>query len=284
MDIITNYISKQVNPLNNDFVYIHGATPCYQSRLFIENEISHGFFTRKGGVSTGPFESLNFAVGVGELQDDEARVMQNYQIAAETFGLNKEDVCRTYQTHTSVVEWAEEKDRGRGISIPPYDHGVDGLVTRERNLLLSVRTADCVPVLLCDKEKRVCSAVHAGWRGTVGGITKNAVNEMAKIGVDTSDILAAIGPCVGACCYEVGGEVRDEFLAISPQCDKFFTPKNGKYMLDLVGANEFILVMAGIKPENISSANLCTKCNEAEFFSHRRSGSVRGTMSAFIHI
>ncbi len=270
--------------MKNDFVYIDGKVPCYKSRLFIENKISHAFFTRKGGVSTGPFESLNFAVGVGEFRDDEAEVMKNYQIAAETFGLNKEDICRTYQTHTSVVEWAEEKDRGRGISIPPYDHGVDGLVTRERNLLLSVRTADCVPVLLCDKNKKVCSAVHAGWRGTVGGITKNAVDEMVKSGVLISDILAAIGPCVGDCCYEVGKEVLDEFLALSNECDKFFTPKNGKYMLDLVGVNEFILVMSGINPENISSANLCTKCNETEFFSHRRSGSVRGTMSAFIHI
>ena len=93
--------------MKNDFVYIDGKTPCYKSRLFIENQISHGFFTRKGGVSDGPFESLNFAIGVGELKDDEANVFQNYQIAAEHFGLNKEDVCRTYQTHTSVVEWAD---------------------------------------------------------------------------------------------------------------------------------------------------------------------------------
>ncbi len=270
--------------MKNDFVYIDGKVPCYKSRLFMDNGISHGFFTRKGGVSRGAFESLNFAVGVGEVQDSEANVMQNYQLAAEFFGLNKEDICRTYQTHTSVVEWAEEKDRGRGISIPPYDHGVDGLVTHEKNLLLSVRTADCVPVLLCDKNKRVCSSVHAGWRGTVNGITKSAVEAMVKFGVPTDDILVAIGPCVGDCCYEVGGEVRDEFLALSSECDRFFLPQNGKYMLDLVGVNEFILVMSGINPNNISSANLCTKCNEDKFFSHRRSGSVRGTMSAFIHI
>ena len=275
---------KWVNNLRNDFVYIDGITPCYQSRLFQKYGIKHAFFTRKGGVSEGPFESLNFAIGVGELQDAEAKVMQNYQLAAEFFGLNKEDICRTYQTHTAVVETAEGKDRGRGISVTPYDHGVDGLMTVEKNLLLSVRTADCVPILLCDKDKKVCAAVHAGWRGTVGGIIKNALNKMQEKGASLTDIVVAIGPCVGKCCYEVGEDVREEFLAISSGCDEFFAPQNGKYMLDLVGVNEFIIKECGISPENISSADLCTKCREDEFFSHRRSGSVRGTMSAFIHI
>lgn len=270
--------------LKNDFVYIDGKTPCYQSRLFQKYGVSHAFFTRKGGASDGAFSSLNFAVGVGEIRDDEAKVMQNYQIAAEFFGLNKEDICRTYQTHTSVVEIAGEEDRGRGISVSPYDHGVDGLTTEKKKLLLSVRTADCVPVLLCDKEKKVCSAVHAGWRGTVGGIIENAVSKMVDAGASRSDILAAIGPCVGSCCYEVGEDVRREFLAVLPESDGFFMPKGDKYMLDLVGANELFLAGSGIIPENISSADLCTKCCEDEFFSHRRSGSVRGTMSAFIHI
>lgn len=270
--------------MNNDFVYIDGKVPCYQSLLLRQYGVKHGFFTRKGGVSGGPFESLNFAVGVGELRDDEEKVMQNYQLAAEFFGLNKTDICRTYQTHTSVVEIACERDRGRGISLPPYDHGVDGLMTVEKNLLLSVRTADCVPILLCNKQKTVCSAVHAGWRGTVGGIIKNAVDKMIKAGVASSDILAAIGPCVGSCCYEVGDDVRQEFIAVFPESGSFFTKQNDKYMLDLVGVNRYVLVQSGINPENISSADLCTKCREDEFFSHRRSGSVRGTMSAFIHI
>lgn len=284
MDIIVEQLSEMVISLNNDFVYIDGKTPCYQSRLFQKYGVPHGFFTRKGGVSEGAFSSLNFAVGVGEIRDDEAKVMQNYQLAAEFFGLNKEDICRTYQTHTSVVEIAGAGDRGRGVSIPPYDHGVDGLMTTEEKLLLSVRTADCVPILLCDKEKRACAAVHAGWRGTVGGIIENAISKMVDAGVSRSDIIAAIGPCVGKCCYEVGEDVRSEFLAVFPESDGFFAPLGDKYMLDLVGVNELVLAGSGILPENISSASLCTKCREEEFFSHRRSGSVRGTMSAFIHI
>ena len=266
----------------NDYVFIDGKTPYYQSRLLNEYGIRHAFFTRIGGVSEGVFESLNFAEGIGELKDSEENVIENYGIAALIFGLSASDVCRTYQTHTSVVVFADEEKRGVGFVKPKFDFGVDGLVTKERDLLLSVRTADCVPVLLCDKNKTVCAAVHAGWRGTVGGITKNAISMMVEAGVDKNDILAAIGPCIGCCCYEVGAEVRDEFIAASPEYSAFFTPKGEKFMLDLNLANESILINSGLKPENVSRLDLCTKCNEKHFFSHRRSGTSRGTMSAFI--
>ncbi len=268
--------------MNNDYVYIDGTVPYYQSRLFNKYGVPHAFFTKRGGVSDGVFKSLNFAVGAGKLRDSEENVIKNHAIAASVFGLEASDVCRSYQTHTSVVEYADSSDRGRGITLPPYDHGVDGMVTREKDLLLSVRSADCVPVLLCDKDKTACAAVHAGWRGTVGGITKNAVALMEEKGVRREDIIAAIGPCIGVCCYEVGSEVREEFVSADAEYSAFFVPKGEKYMLDLNKANEFILLKAGVLPENISRLDLCTRCNEAHFFSHRRSGSDRGTMSAFI--
>ncbi len=272
--------------MHNDFVYINGDTPYFQSRLFNDYGLKHAFFTKKGGVSKGCFESLNFAEGIGEIQDSTENVMENYNIAAQVFGLTKADVCRTYQTHTNLVEYADEACRGIGTVKPKYDHGVDGLVTMEKNLLLSVRTADCVPVLLCDKSNSICAAVHAGWRGTVGGITKNAVRIMIEKGAKPENILAAIGPCIGACCYQVGGEVRDEFISVSAEYAQFFTDDNekGKYKLDLVKANAYILQTAGILPQNISCANLCTLCNEEHFFSHRRSGSLRGTLGAFIQV
>ncbi len=268
--------------MTNDCIFIDGKTPYYQSRLLNEYGIRHAFFTKIGGVSEGVFESLNFAEGVGELKDSEENVIKNYEIAANCFGLSAHDVCRTYQTHTSVIVLADETKRGVGIVKPKFDFGVDGLVTAEKDLLLSVRTADCVPVLLCDKNKTVCAAVHAGWRGTVGGITKNAVKMMNEMGIHKNDILAAIGPCIGKCCYEVGSEVRDEFLAVDSQYRAFFTPNGEKFMLDLNKANEDILISSGLLPENISRLDLCTKCNENHFFSHRRSGTNRGTMSAFI--
>ncbi|MBO4277566.1 MAG: peptidoglycan editing factor PgeF [Clostridia bacterium] len=262
---------------------LHGSpVPHYRSRLLDSFGVRHAFFTRRGGVSSGVFESLNFAVGIGSVKDDIKNVVANYGIAASVFGLKETDVCRTYQTHTSVVERATEADRGRGITLAPYDHGVDGLYTTQKDLLLSVRTADCVPVLICDKNKTVCAAVHAGWRGTVGGITLNAVKAFSALGVKTDDLLVAIGPCIGRCCYEVGGELLPEFTALDPALAAFFAPRGEKYLLDLTGANAFILEKAGIPQTQISCAGICTKCHPDTFFSHRISGSDRGTMSAFI--
>ncbi|MBR0231751.1 MAG: peptidoglycan editing factor PgeF [Clostridia bacterium] len=265
-----------------DFYLCEEPVPRYRSRLFDSYGVRHAFFTRRGGVSSGVFESLNFAVGIGFEKDDIKNVIANYAVAASVFGLKETDVCRTYQTHTSVVERATEADRGRGITLPPYDHGVDGLYTTQKDLLLSVRTADCVPVLICDKAKTVCAAVHAGWRGTVGGITLNAIERLNSLGAETRDILVAIGPCIGQCCYEVGGELLPEFTALHPGLAEFFEPRGEKYMLDLTGANRFILERAGVPPEQISCAGFCTKCRPRDFFSHRVSGSDRGTMSAFI--
>lgn len=268
--------------MRNDFIFINGEVPYYQSRLFAEKGIKHAFFTRKGGVSGGEFGSLNFSAGNGELRDSDSNVFENHRIAAGVFGLDVSDICRSVQTHTNTVELVTSLDKGRGLTKEPFDHGVDGLVTCEKDLLLSVRTADCVPVLLCDAESGVCAAVHAGWRGTVSGITKNAIDIMEKQGASRENTVAAIGPCIDKCCYEVGQELFEEFTAVSPEYSEFFTHVAGKYMLDLNLANETILRNAGIPAENIAVMRLCTKCNGEHFFSHRRQGAVRGTLSAVI--
>lgn len=268
--------------MGNDFVYIDGRVPYYQSRLFIENNIKHAFFTRKGGVSTGEFGSLNFAEGSGNIKDSQNNVFENHRIAAGVFGLDAFDICRSVQTHTSNVRLVGVDDKGRGLTRPQLEQGVDGLVTCEKNILLSIRTADCVPVLLCDPVAGVCAAVHAGWRGTVGGITKNALTIMRDNGARDENIFAAIGPCIGKCCYEVGKELFDAFVTASPNYSAFFTPNGDKFMLDLNLANKTMLMEFGVRQENISVAKLCTKCDADNFFSHRRQGVVRGTLSAMI--
>ena len=256
----------------------------YTSPLLDDAHVRHLFATRIGGVSEGCFGGWNFASGVGEVTDTEQNVLANYEIAANKFGLHASDVCRSYQTHTDFVMTADETHRGVGTTKPKFPFGVDGLVSRTKDLLLSVRSADCVPILLYDPMQKVCAAVHAGWRGTVGGIAANAVREMQRHGSLAQDILAAIGPCIGACCYEVGTEVFDTFLQYDSRMAVCFAPSGDRYMLDLTRANRMILSDAGVAETHIDACGLCTRCDATEWFSHRRMGALRGTMSAFITV
>lgn len=265
-------------------IHTHGKEVYITSPLLDSLGVRHFFATRMGGVSEGVFGGWNFAAGVGKMVDSEENVLKNYAIAAEKFGLSAGDICRSYQSHTNLCITVDDAHRGVGTTRPKFEFGVDGLVSRTPDLLLSVRTADCVPVLLYDPVAKVCAAVHAGWRGTVGNITGNAVKEMQALGSNPENLYAAIGPCIGVCCYEVGQEVFDAF-AQAGELTQCFTPKGeGKYLLDLTLANRIFLQNAGLLSHHIDSADICTKCHGDLFFSHRRMGAERGTMSAFITV
>lgn len=269
--------------LNQQFVLHTDKAVYYTSPLFDSYSVPHAFYTRRGGVSAPPFDTLNFAVGTGDKRDSAENVLLNHRIAASVFGLDESYVCRTYQTHSNTVLLADENDRGRGTVKPPYDCDVDGLVTLCKDILLSVRSADCVPVLLYDIKNNICGAVHSGWRGTQGNISGVAIDKMCSLGSDKKDIIAAIGPCAGVCCYEVGAELYGIFTDIDPDYAKYFVPKkNGKYHLDLTGLNAAVLINNGIDFEHISACNICTCCNTDKFFSHRVMGKDRGTMASFI--
>ena len=267
---------------------LHDNGPVYWTcPLLDEAGVPHLFSTRTGGVSEGCYATWNFATGTGRVPDSEEKVQENYAIAARLFGLRRADVCRTYQAHTDVVKYVGEDERGIGTVKPKFPYGVDGLVTAAPGLLLSVRTADCVPILLADPEAGLVGAVHAGWRGTASRIAGNAVSEMVRHGADPERILAAIGPCIGPECYEVGEDVHGAFLEGFREGDRFFRPepdKEGKYLLDLSAANRAVLLEAGLAKDRISVSGLCTKCHPEWFFSHRVSGPDRGTMSAFITV
>lgn len=255
----------------------------FTSALLDSAGVQHLFSTRVGGVSEGAFGGWNFAEGAADVRDSEENVRENYARAAAIFGLAASDVCRTYQAHTALVLTVGEEERGVGITKPKFSFGVDGLVTSTPDLLLSVRSADCVPILFADPEKGLCGAVHAGWKGTASGIARNAVEELCRNGSRPESVYVAIGPCIGPCCYEVGKDVYDAFCQLDAALSACFTPKNeGKYMLDLTEANRRILLAAGVKDEHISGFCRCTRCDPERFFSHRRMGPVRGTMSAFI--
>jgi polyphenol oxidase len=154
----------------------------------------------------------------------------------------------------------------------------DALVSNQPGRRIGVRTADCVPILLADSETRSVAAIHAGWRGTVARIVRLTLERMKRdFGTRPESVLAAIGPSIGVCCYEVGPEVKAQFADLSSNLSE-----KGRLTIDLVEANRRILIAAGVPATQIYSANLCTRCHTEEFFSYRRDPQDPGRMVSFI--
>jgi YfiH family protein len=165
----------------------------------------HGFFTRLGGVSEGPYASLNASLSGG---DDIARVTRNRALVAQTLGVAAGDLVGVKQVHGTVIVTVRE-------AWPPgTGQEADGMVTAIPGLALGVITADCAPVLLCDATAGVIGAVHAGWRGAVAGVLEQAVTAMTALGASPAAIAAVVGPCIGPDAYEVGPDLRDAVLAV----------------------------------------------------------------------
>lgn len=258
----------------------------YYSTLLVS---THAFATRKGGVSDMPETAgLNLAFGRG---DDNATVLQNLQLLCRAVGMDAQRVISLPQVHGNDVMQVTMADAGRGYCQAANGEG-DGYVTAENGLPLGVKSADCVPVLLeardADGHVLAVSAVHAGWRGTAGGIAARAVKALQKTCGDAR-IYAAIGPCIGACCFEVGRDCVEEFERL---CSRelvqacFALQPSGKYYGDLTLANRLLLVAAGVPKEQIDAADICTCCHPEQFFSHRyaakHTNGKRGTMLSVI--
>ncbi len=157
----------------------------------------------------------------------------------------------------------------------------DGLLTGEAGLFLGVKTADCLPLLLVDPDARAIAAVHAGWRGTVAGIARRAVEHLERrFGSKPSRLLAAIGPGIGPCCFEVGPEVAAQFRDLFPDCAGL----DRRTQLDLVEANLRMLEQAGVPRAQVDAGRLCTCCQPGEFHSYRRDGQRAGRMFSVIAI
>jgi YfiH family protein len=157
----------------------------------------------------------------------------------------------------------------------------DALITNQSGSLLSIRTADCLPILIADPVRRVVAAVHAGWRGTVAGICQTAVARMSQqYACEAKDLAVAIGPGIGPCCFEVGPEVASRFAEALPERDDLHM----RTRIDLIEVNQRYLERAGLSRKQISSAHLCTCCGGAAFESFRRDKEASGRMTAAIGI
>ncbi len=262
-----------------------------RSDLLRREGVMHGFSTRLGGVSEHPFtREMNLAFG---REDPDGVVLKNAEIFARAVSGGElgaySAVCAS-QIHSTKVRYVTEPDRGDGYLIrPPEGEPGDGFYTDRPGVLLTVRIADCVPILLLgerDDKTPVVAAVHAGWRGTVGGIAGEAVRLLVEAGVMLNTVRAAIGPHIGECCFTVREDFREAVTAArgSGFATRHVKETDGALHADLTGMNLEILSEAGVPGENIDVSADCTACAPEIYHSHRRTAGRRGAMGAGIVI
>ncbi len=271
------------------------------SKAWNQPWLVHGFSTRPGGFTRvfGPKGDLNLGFGK---HDSREAVEKNRKKFFAALGAKGMSLISPKQIHSSDI---------KKLTKPPKATlTTDGLITNVPGILLTIQTADCVPILLVDVKQRAIGAFHAGWRGSVARIVEKGVGTMrAEFGSEPKNIHAAIGPCIAQCCYAVGEEVIDQFRSQFEYADKLFKPyfdddpvKN-KYPLlfmtarapghsnlgpqihlDLVEANRRQLLDAGVPARNIWSADECTSCDTKRFFSHRKEDGFTGRMMAVVGV
>jgi YfiH family protein len=280
--------------------------PAWRGRSAVNKWLWHGFSTRRGGTSRaycGEGEAGELNLGFTAADEREA-VVQNRRLLAEAVtGESDTPIVALRQFHSNLVIVVSGADAGR-----ERPRKADGAITAEPGLLIAIQTADCIPVLVADKRRRVVGAFHAGWRGTVKRIVELGVGRMRlEFGSQPEDLIAAIGPGVGQCCYAVGEEVVTEFESQFRYGRDLFRevfdsdPVRTKYPmlfltqrapghsaigpaehLDLIEANRRQLLDAGVKASAISLTGGCTNCHTDMFFSHRASRGHAGRMMSVI--
>jgi len=256
----------------------------------------HGFSTHWGGVSRVYLpEGLRDCaeqdrrdqdcVGLGQLNlgftaaDTAENVCENRLRFIEAVSGSRATPLRTLRQVHSCISVAAD------TVVPAAIPEADGIMTAQCGLLIGVQTADCIPVLVVDPERRAVGAFHAGWRGTVARIVELGVGRMERnFGSKPAQLMAAIGSGIGACCYTVGGEVRSRFEANFSYAEELFTRSENDLRLDLVEANRRQLLAAGLAAGSIAVVGGCTSCQPELFFSHRASGGHAGRMMAVIGI
>lgn len=233
------------------------------------------FTTRAGGVSDAPFASANLALHVGDADDF---VLANRDAVAAVLGIDAARTAWCEQVHGDVVATVTKDDAGRGATAyADAFAGADGLVTDVPGLPLAVLAADCVPVLLADRRHGVVAAVHAGRRGLVSGVVEVAVGTMLDLGAVRDDVVAAVGPCIGPCCYEVGDDIAAEVNDAVP-ATRARTP-GGRPALDLPAGVRAVLAREGVHAVTVVGG--CTAHQPGAFFSYRRDG-VTGRQAGIV--
>ena len=257
-----------------------GKFDIFPSDLFV-----HGISTRHGGVSQGAYDSLNLGLHV---EDEKEAVLENRRRFCRMAGAVPERTATCQQVHGDRVMRITAGEAGAGFA----DYGgaipdTDALITNEPGVPLMLFFADCTPILLADPVKKAVGLAHGGWKGTVKSIAAKTVAAMVReFGSNPADMLAAIGPSIGSCCYQVGESVASQFREAFPEFagEILAARQEGSTYLDLQLCNTRQLENAGLKRENIANACTCTACNSRQFFSYRADNGKTGRIAAIIGV
>lgn len=235
---------------------------------------AHGFLTRVGGVSAPPFDSLNFDA---RDSDPQTNIDENIRRASTALDAGLEDLATVNQVHGDAIHIVT--DRARPRDRPEADAVITGLTDAP----VGVLTADCLPILLFDGVNGVAGAVHAGWKGTAKGIVIKAIEAMGRAyGTKPRDILCALGPYIGPCCYTVGEEVEFAIRSSFGHTGGFMERNGNGWRLDIGLLNMRQLMSAGVPRDGIGFEPSCTSCNNRLFFSYRKDGGRTGRQLSFI--
>ena len=263
------------------------------SRLLSAEGVVHGFSVRTGGVSHGPYASLNLGRGVG---DDPAAVDENLRRLADAAGLDgPRAFASAHQVHGDRVVGATRaappteifpQTAGAEAAAAAEQGGpvrADAVIALEAGVAAAVRVADCAPILLYAPDRGLAAAVHSGWRGARASIAARGVRALQHVsGADPSRMLAAVGPCIGRCCYEVGKDLASLFRSLFGPGAADDPSAVAKPHLDLRFCVESALRSAGVREERIEHAGGCTSCDISACFSHRRDRGTTGRHLAFV--
>ena len=233
----------------------------YFSKKFSEfKNIKHCFFSKNGGVSKNIYSSLNCGLGSN---DDKKNILNNLSIVSKQIGLENNNLFLMNQTHSNKVVTINENNKNS------QRINADALITKIKNIGISVLTADCVPILIYEEINQIIACVHAGWKGAVNGVLENTLNQIISMNKNNK-IYVAIGPCIGLKNYDVGREFYDEFIQNDKENKIFFlSSKNNKFLFDLRKYINFKLTKFDIK--YVENIDLDTYAEKEKFFSFRRS-------------
>ncbi len=245
--------------------------------------VKHCFTTRLGGISKAPYLSLNLGT---KTEDSKRDMYKNYEIICEKLDIDIGNLVLSDQVHKDNIIIVSEEHRGNGVIDCTKLSEIDALITNRKNVALVTLYADCVPIFILDRKRKIIALAHGGWRGTVKKIGKKVIKRMSSdFKTNPEDCIVGIGPSIGKCCYEVDDYVVNKFKDNYDNVNDFIEDKgNTKYLLDLWTANKISLIEAGVPIENIIVSNICTKCNSDLFFSYRADDGKTGRMAAILQL